>query len=193
MLIGFIGCPKSGKTSVAIRVFDSLKTSGDSCELLTEEARKYFVEKKYDNPSDPSITDNDQIQIFKRQLSTEIKYLKTLNKTTTIISDSSPLNTLWYLTPKARKENFEFLRESLKDYLTYKPLIFKCEQTPGRFSKDEGRIHDERQSNEVHLAIPSILKEFDIPIPKYVLEGSLNTRVNKVLTEYYERVLTCGL
>lgn len=188
MLIGFIGCPKSGKTSIAIRVFDSIKTSGESCELITEQARLFFVKRKLRNPTTP-IDDSDQMCIFDEQVSIEIDYLKALSQETTIVSDSSPLNTLWYLSPEGRKKYRTEIIEKLGEWMLYKPLIFHCTPTPGGYGRDENRIHSQSQSEEVNRNIPSILNEFGIPFPKNSLDGPLVNRTNEALLEFYERVL----
>lgn len=93
MLVGFVGAPSSGKTSLAAEVFVTLKKSGLSAEFIAEFARLHIARKRRPG-QELTLTESDQLHIFDQQHLLE----KTMNNSSTIvITDSSPLNTLLYL------------------------------------------------------------------------------------------------
>lgn len=183
MLINFIGSPHSGKTTLAARLFDHFKTNDLACEFLTERARHYIVEKRIRERLKPGqkvfLNDEDQLQIIKQQLQVEGSYFHTCPQETCIISDSSPLNTLWYLSEEARKR--PEISKYVKASLSMNPLVFWTPYIPGGNRLDINRIHDPRFCEDVETKIPTILKEFAPDLQVIDVHGTATDRYHQVL------------
>lgn len=161
MLINIIGSPHSGKTTLAARLFDHFKTDDISSEFITERARQFIVEKRFRERlvlgQKVFLTDEDQVQIMKSQLMLEAAYVYSVPKQTIIVSDSSPLNTLLYLSPEGRK--LPEVQKMIKMSLVLKPKVFWARVTPGSYKNDTNRIHDEKFSRQVDEDLPLVMKD----------------------------------
>jgi nicotinamide riboside kinase len=136
MLIGFIGIPASGKTTLAAEVFVRLKKMGIAAEFVVEVARQYIAALRHLGETDLVLTDEDQEKIMLKQLTTE----EMMNTAQTItVSDSSPLNALMYMTPKARLDPIVTMLADAS-LMTY-DLLVVCEADSNPSNMDPNRIH----------------------------------------------------
>jgi hypothetical protein len=187
MLIGFIGCPCSGKTTTAAKTFADLKDMGIASEFIPEQARLYIAERRVKEglrPEDPLfLADEDQKLILVRQIEYEDTLIKACGPQVKIIADSSVLNTLLYMGPEARAEVTPLVR----DVLTRYDLLFYCGPVKPPLSLDPNRIHDEKASLEIDRMIPVLLKDFGLN-PKY-LTGDSRQRHHEVTRDILEASL----
>lgn len=187
MLIGFIGCPCSGKTTTAAMSFADLKNMGISSEFIPEQARAYIARARYDHPDDPiELDDIDQLAIM--EIQTGIEKIMTYSKGTVVITDTSILNTLLYMSPKARQ--WHQVKHMVEQALARYDILFYC--APVRMTRgyDANRIHDEQQSLELDKQIPEILREFAPELKPVVLLGDTKERhyeVTKGILEVLSR------
>lgn len=164
MLVSFIGSPASGKTTTAAAVFSELKNSGQSVEFLPEIARFYIAKLRVSkglSPSDKlSLDDSDQIQIMKEQSFMEAIMLQACGKAVTIISDSSPLNSLLYMSEGAR--SLPEVKTLVEEYLDRAPIVFYSKPVSGGSVYDPNRIHSPDFSSMIDLKIPEMLSLYGI-------------------------------
>jgi len=160
MLINFIGAPCSGKTTTAAMLFSSLKETGISCELSSEQARLYIARKKVQlklSPKQfPTLTDKDQVKIMVQQLEVDEALVTSCGCDVLVISDSSPINSLLYMGTKTRtaSEVQEYIRRSLK----ITSATFLAAPIVRRNGvADPNRIHSQAQSDLVQQQIPALL------------------------------------
>jgi thymidylate kinase len=140
MLIGFIGLPNSGKTTIASKMFSHLKENAANSELLVEQARLYIAEKRTNYKDKVELSDEDQLQIAARQKKLEKTMVTGTDPATYIISDSSVQNSAIYVS-KDLYDNPDYIQKILFDGLRY-DLIFYCHPFElQNFIKDSNRIH----------------------------------------------------
>jgi nicotinamide riboside kinase len=143
MLIGFIGTPCSGKTTIAAKLFASLKEIGMKTEIVAEQARQYIAEVRYTNHmkyNDPvSLTNDDQLNIYKAQMHAESIMMNSTAPETIIISDSSCLNAGLYLDSTFDlNPDRGFFTKADNHY----DILFFCHNLNLRFlPEDSNRIH----------------------------------------------------
>ena len=178
MLINFIGCPQSGKTTTAAKLYSTLKEMGIPSEFIPEQARMAIIEKRVERRLDVHeqvlLSSKDQLGILKRQFDIEELFLNSCGNDMVIISDSSALNTLLYLNDKDYNDSKDlpFLKERLKRKDVH---YFLCDPVVWVNSKDPNRIHDKKQSIEFN---DKILKRV-LPImiePATLLSGTIPSR-----------------
>lgn len=152
MLIGFIGAPASGKTTVAALLFGKLKSHEYVADLITERARRYIIGKRLKGL--PGVlTDDDQEKIFLDQVYEEEVYTRVLPKSEFIVTDGCSAHFYLYL-----KSVTPGRTESIKNALRNYDLIFYCERSRSQYSeKDEGRIHSLEESDDIDAKIPEVL------------------------------------
>lgn len=138
MLVGFVGIPSSGKTTQAAETFVRLKKMGVITEFVTEVARQYIAAKRQGigEGAQLVLTDEDQGAIFKRQADLE-SLMKDPRSIT--ISDSSPLNSLIYMSHAKRGETFDS-GDPLRVLDSYDLLVI-CNDRPSLSEDDPNRIH----------------------------------------------------
>jgi molybdopterin-guanine dinucleotide biosynthesis protein len=146
MLIGFVGLPCSGKTTLAVKLFAFLKENAFTSELIVEQARVYIAKKrKLNNISfrEPvSLTDDDQVAIYKRQRAMERTITTTNSPKTYVVSDSSIINTLLYCS----EELYPNLVESVQEDMAIYNLIFYCHPFDEEYEEvDPNRVHNKEQ------------------------------------------------
>lgn len=188
MNVRFIGCPSSGKTTVAAFAFSKLKEANMPVEFIPEAARLYIAWKRVNKklqPTDPMIlTDADQFSILDQQANLENTMSKACGKDMIIISDAWSLLSILYLSPEARESSQ--LRKILDAHGLPQAgdLIFHCAPVPRPTALDPNRVHNEQQALEVEKQIPSMLSAF-APNSKVIsLEPSTpEHRANIVLAE----------
>lgn len=159
MLIGFIGAPASGKTTVAAMLFGKIKSEGYYVsDLLTERARRYIIHRKFKTGGDISLTDDDQHQIYWEQLREELIYKKTLPIKDIIISDSCIINNYLYLKRVSEDKRLAF-SNAIREY----DIIFYCRQSDSQYHEDDiGRLHSRSESQDIDAQIPELLSSFGI-------------------------------
>jgi GTPase SAR1 family protein len=201
MFIGFIGSPRSGKTTIAAKVFAELKESGQpNVEFIAEHARYYIAERLYEimDGQKITLTDEDQLSIFETQFEMEIVMESAAGKSGIVICDSIALNALLYMSEEARKNMYSSRR--------WKDVVFPWYQEQALFlatpvnsmsSQDVLRIHNPAESKAIDDKIHKILDSngTDVPLrhlldsnPPQVLTGPIDFRVNKVIRRIYEQV-----
>lgn len=191
MLVGFIGSPLSGKTTIAAQAFAELKKMGiPNVEFLSEQARQYIATAKYYFPYKNTLDDNDQTNIYCAQRKLEVVLSSSVGHHGVVVCDSLALNSLFYMSPMFREQFFH--NYNIKDLIQFysTQLIFKC--APVGFStNDTLRLHNAQQSQEIEDKINSILTlpTFDPLTDRLeLLVGPIDVRSNQVVEAIYERI-----
>jgi predicted ATPase len=161
MIIELVGSPHSGKSTLAAKIFETLKSSSVVAEFLAEEARHYIVDvrkgRSLPYTVNPKLSDEDQLKILERQFELELKFKKYTSPHTIIVTDSSPLNSLLYMS-----DNFKFSEAVLQKIESWqsqiKPVIFYCKPVDSTFHNDSNRIHDKDESLKIDTRIPTLLE-----------------------------------
>lgn len=161
MLIGFIGIPSSGKTTLAAEVFASLKRMGVVSEFVVEIARQHIAAKRLNSSGDVVLTDDDQKQIMQLQLATEV--LMSDNDTITV-SDSSPLNALMYMTDECRND-VNVQKTYLTSLFLYDILVI-CDGIGSNQSPDHNRLHGQDQSKHLLAQRENLISAVKATNPK---------------------------
>jgi hypothetical protein len=178
MLVGFIGCPCSGKTTTAAMTFADLKHMGISAEFIPEQARLYIAQKRFESPDGRILlTDEDQKAIMKTQATMEI-ILHSGLPDGVVITDSSVLNTLLYLSSEAR--NSEETRAMVTAAIGRYDLTFYSAPVKASRNLDPNRLQNEDQSLALDRAIPTILKDFAPDLTPIHLFGDSKQRHHEV-------------
>jgi nicotinamide riboside kinase len=170
MLVGFLGAPCSGKTTTATRLFADLKDKGSSVEFISEKARSYIAWKKYTYPQEPfCLTDEDQFAIAQAQYQAEVIMRSVCGPDLDIITDTSVLNSLLYMTPEFRER--PDVRTLMAMAVRQYDILYLC-QPVGRLSTyDPNRVHSEEQALALHEDLERIFAEY---VPSSVHAISLN-------------------
>jgi len=186
MVVNFIGPPCSSKTTTAALIFAQLKEKGIVCEFLVEEARHYIANKKWaSKQSEVVLSDNDQVQIFKDQLQ-KLKIVKYSSPNSIVLLDSSPLNSLFYMSDAALStfgDKWILETLSLVDLFFYSPSV-------GFTGNDPNRIHTAQQISLIEDKIDDVLRGYCDPIfPKLLpLSGSAKIRAQLGLGKILEKL-----
>lgn len=143
--------------------FASLKETGIIAEFSSEQARVYIAHKRVLlglKPEDHlQLSDKDQLDIMGRQLEIDETLVKSCGPDVIIISDSSPLNSVLYMSHecRCRPEVMDMVKHSLSLTTTsfYMHPIYRGWSN----QRDPNRIHDYSQSQEIDLLIPKLLAE----------------------------------
>ena len=179
MIVNFIGSPNSGKTTTAAMVFANLKENGITCEFLVEEARLYIAKQKYiRNSQDLVLFDLDQELILEQQLE-KLKYFK-YSSSSIIILDSSPINSLFYMTKEAREDCN--VKQQIEECLSLIDLVFYCPTISTSANTDQNRLHTLKECLEIDKLIPEVLTTYCKGIEEKLiyLDGSAKTRQSLV-------------
>jgi adenylate kinase family enzyme len=183
LLVSYFGSPSSGKTTIACSLFSQLKLSSTNSELILEEARKYISNYRRINnllPNSPIIlSDQDQVEIAKKQLNIEKDFKHSCGPNTIIISDSSVFNSLLYMSDELVKvkglENY-FLNE-LKDHYD---LIFYCHSVDQEYlPTDSNRIHSKDEFKKIEEKAEKLIK---------LIQDRTNTQVVHLLNDADMRI-----
>lgn len=180
-----IGSPNSGKTTTAAGLFSNVKQIGLLAEYIPEQARVYIAEKRKENSLKPTdkviLKDQDQLSILKKQLDYENLIMASYGTDCILISDTSPLNTLLYMSPEARNKN-DFLSVLKQREKQIKVKYFYCEPVPTSPVSDPNRIHSLEESLKINSLIPEIILPF-LEDPMLILKGDSQTRIRTALVE----------
>jgi len=187
--VGFIGAPLSGKTTIATSVFSHFKRLGLATELVVEQARQYIAEKKVANLKKiVTLDDTDQDRIFTRQQTMERTMKKACDPLTIIISDSSLLNTLMYLSANLRESLEEVMFEEI---VSGYDLLLYC--TPveelGHVQVDSNRIHSLKEIAILQVQSDRLLNKVKISEATTIRElvGDLDLRIKDASTYVLEK------
>lgn len=181
MLISFLGSPGSGKTTTAAMLFAMLKEQGTNCEFITEQARSYIAAKRLREgkpaPEAIELTDGDQCEIMTMQYDIDLAFrFSCRNYPTIIVSDSSPLNSLLYMSPECRMQDRDFSNRVVEQT----DIFFICPAL-GLHSADANRVHTAEQSIEIDKKLVQTLTEV---VPAFsrkavFLRGEPTAKVNQ--------------
>ncbi len=195
-------------------VFAALKDAGQLAEFVPEQARWYIAKKrqtafrayceaemesnKDKDPKDVSfggiapwsfpvdLTDADQVEIMiKQRLADDLMYM-TAGPGTTIVTDSSPINSLFYMSEELRQANAK--SQTILDACNQTCLFFYVRPIPNLGVGDLLRIHNDNFSQEMdNRIIPTICELLPGIVSKVIpLMGSAEERKVQALTSYYE-------
>jgi len=181
MLVTFIGCPSSGKTTTAAMLFAYLKETGIPTEFLLEEARMYITRMRWESQLKPheglTLENDDQFEIMEGQWTSEDILTQVCGPSVVVISDGNALNSLLYMTPEYRKSSSvqEIVDNAIENYdlVFYLPPL----KQPNIF--DPNRIHDYESSIKIDSLIPEMLKQFAPRLTVIRLEGEPKERLEK--------------
>lgn len=170
-LIGALGAPCSGKTTLTALIFGELKKAGFSIDYLPEYARTRIREMKYLG-LDKEINKEQQVFIRNQQENLENFYLKNNGKKAITLTDGSTTNSFFY--QGATDFPLEIARYDL--------IIFS-RRIDGLVIKDINRIHDRNFSKNVDRLM---LEQVDSLCPLLkskviTLEGGVDERLGKAL------------
>lgn len=160
MLIGFIGLPNSGKTTIASKVFSHLKENASNAELLVEQARYYIAEYRvrnkipYNNPL--VLLDGEQMEIARKQKKIESVMVEGSDPKCYIISDSSVQNSSIYVSEDLFNDE-GYRKAILNDALRYDVLFYCHPFELERFVEDSNRIHTHDQIQELRERANTLL------------------------------------
>lgn len=175
MLVGFVGCPSSGKTTTAALIFAQLKKMGLATEFIPEQARFYIAQKRVINhltPSDPvKLSDTDQAAIMKMQVEWESTLLESCGKSVIVLTDSASYLSLVYM------EKPDLLIPALKQIHPYN-VLFYCPPLPYANVKDPNRIHSQGQALEVDSKIKQLMPKYFPEVKLIPLVGSPEERAD---------------
>lgn len=178
MLFNFVGCPQSGKTTTAAMLFAAFKETGVVAEFSSEQARFYIARRRVEQQLQPEdsleLTDFDQYKIMAAQVEHDEILVKACGPRVMIISDSSPLSSLLYMTPgfRSNPDVLKLCDRSLRitDVSFYAHPIYRP------YINDPNRIHTEAQSRVIDSQIPEMLKAFP-ELPVVEIDGNVSERL----------------
>ena len=191
MRINFIGCPASGKTTLAAQIFAYLKEAGYSCEFVPERARYYIAKKKSNEHRCPEerleLNDDDQVVIMTGQIYTETIFQESASEDSYIISDSSAINSLLYMSRRRRElliknKLIDMVLKNV-DFIFYVPPLELMDKN----NKDFNRIHDNEQSKKINKLAKKLIRTIPrlsnqiIPLP-YDLHSRLPFVLSVILS-----------
>lgn len=176
MLFNFIGCPQSGKTTTAAMAFASLKEVGLVAEFIPEQARYHIAKLRLKLGIDKQLIlkDEDQLDILKRQLELDSLMVEACGQHVIVISDSSPLNSVLYMSEEFRKS--QEVQDLLQKSVKITNLSFYAHPIPYVNVIDPNRLHSQAESLKIDSQIFELLKQFP-ELKVQELEGSTSTRL----------------
>lgn len=171
MLVSFLGAPCSGKTTCAARLFADLKDSGISAEFVTEYAREFIAVNRVFLKQNPvELVDTDQAAIMHGQFMKEDLMVKACGKDVVVVCDSSPLNTLMYISDEYLEFQKRWLKQIVKDTLVNIDVAFLCSPI-GQTIKDPNRIHDIGEIDGLQVRLIKLLSEWAPNLKYHSLKG----------------------
>jgi hypothetical protein len=190
MIVNIFGCPRSGKTTTAARIFSTFKEQNFVCEFVPEQARIYIARKRVFlnlKPEDQlRLTDEDQYKIMVDQFNAEQLMLYSCGKSSIVITDSSPLNALLYMSKEFRES--EEIQAFTKKTLSNDTCNFYSQPVSWLGGDDPNRVHNHSQSLEINSLIPSVI----FPLLKtkpVVLFGDMHLRSATATSSILQHIL----
>lgn len=191
MLVSFVGCPCSGKTTTAAMLFSTFKDSGSVVEFITEQARLYIAEKRldhfragYEHPL--QLDDIDQIKIMEKQKHVEDVFVKTSSPETLIVTDSSVINAFLYMSESRRDVNYRAVTDHLKLY----DIVFYSKPVDEFLEDDLNRVHDKAFSKKINEEIPVILSKYFPEVKPISLFGTSRERYQTAMDVITNRMIS---
>lgn len=193
MIVNFVGAPCSGKTTTAASLFAKLKEDGHPAEFLTEQARLHIASIRYDfglSPGEPlKLDDWDQLNIMTTQFHLETMMTEVCGSNMTVVTDSSFLNSILYMTDSGVSHSFApDIENMVYESSRQNRIIFVCPTVKAPVGSDPNRVHSEEQSLAIEKKIPDMLAKFAPNIPTVYLTGSVHYRYNTVISEVFRRL-----
>lgn len=170
MLVTLIGSPCSGKTTAAAVAFARLKALGLSVEFIPEQARRYIASERYrlQLPVTRSLklAFADQLSIMREQVLAEQQMLFSCGPDVIVITDSSPLNALLYMTPAERADSLTLEQVSRAQSIlrANSALTFVGAPILQSGSWDPLRVHDAAQSAVAAAQVDELVATYLTPI-----------------------------
>jgi hypothetical protein len=192
MLISFLGCPASGKTTLAAMLFAEAKRLGISnTDLLTEQARLYIAEKRLRNADIglsedyPLLCEEDQVNIMTDQVSYEEAMDHALPEGL-VVTDTAPFNCLLYMPPAVRESHL--VQSLLSDALDLPRMVFYCPPII-QVGEDANRVHTQEQSLAIDQVMPGVFMHYlpDVWLEAKTLAGGLEERFKTLRLEVARR------
>lgn len=175
MLIGFVGSPRSGKTTLSFELAAFLKNNGYAVEFIPELARDFIRANKTINKG---LEEADQKAILEAQEEKEEFHRKWNSKDCITITDGSTVNSLFYL-----NIHDEWLLE--KQILRYDLLIL-CDLIHNEVV-DSNRIHDYEFSKGMNNYLQLNARRFS----NVVYVTGFNTQRLIKVVDAVDKVLKC--
>ena len=146
MLIGFYGPPCSGKTTLAHSIFAVLKRMGYSGEFVSEYARVYIAQNKFEIKKNGMNHDDQEIILNKQTMLEEIYEENTL-----IVTDTSTACTCFY---SDILSNISTIESQIKRY----DILFVTSLIEEALTgKDKNRVHNLDQCRELNEDMFNVL------------------------------------
>lgn len=191
MLIGFLGLPNSGKTTIAAKLFAHLKENASTSELIVEQARFYIAKKRLESPNSPLLLDDkDQMAIAALQNKYETLMSKACSPDTYIVSDSSVINSSLYVSKDLWEK--QYYKDALAIQAKKYDLLLYCHPFDlEEFPKDSNRVHTREDVVNLHKRaseLLQLLKKSDINIKELLGSYPLEARCKEsylVVSEEY--------
>jgi hypothetical protein len=117
-----------------------------------------------------------------RQRSAEDTFVRSGGPSMTVVSDSSPLNTLLYMSDEVRER--EIGGSLIREYLDLKPLVFYVPPVEPPLGLDPNRIHGKAAIDAIDAKIPELMQRLDVR--PCVLSGSSKERAAQALAVIYK-------
>ncbi len=189
MLVNFIGCPLSGKTTIAAAVFAALKADGYPTEFVSERARFHIARKRLAAGRDFKLTDDDQFAIFRDQFDHEDTFKKAA-PLSIVLADAAPLLAFLYMSDQGILRFSAQQRELLQHATSNMEVVFHCDPVTDTNIIDPNRIHTPEQNLQFHARIPELLAKY-APHVEPVLLNELrpHARTTSALRTIYTRMV----
>ena len=154
LIVNLLGGSGSGKSTGAAYIFAKLKLKGIETELATE----YVKDKVWEGTTEVF---NNQAYIFGQQY---YKISRLLNKVDVIVTDSPLLLSAVYNhgDPPLEKYFNDFVIHVFKYYPSYNCLIKRVKPY-----NNNGRVHTEKESNDIHNSIKTLLNKRNIDYSEF--------------------------
>lgn len=180
MKVSFIGCPSSGKTTLAFKLYAALKERGAACEFLQEQARLYIAMRRVALGAGPDsrlvLADAEQRTIMERQLRWESTMTSACGPNVLLVTDSSPLNSMLYMPLSLREE----CRGLASLAVQAGNIVFYCAPVSASDAVDPNRIHTAEEAHRVDQQIMPVLADYApfVLNNMIALDGDLEDRFN---------------
>lgn len=197
MIVNFVGAPCSGKTTTAASLFAKLKEDGHPAEFVTEQARFYIAGLRLLRNLKPEeklgkLSDADQQNIMFQQMHYETMMQDVAGPDMTIVTDSSYLNAILYMTEEAKNHHLKTVLQHYVERAKVHPrIIFVCPTVKAPAGTDPNRVHSEEESRIIEAKIPDILTTYAPDSHIVNLEGSTFGRFSRVVSEVFMRLVKC--